>query len=126
MTAVERALARIAEARARAVAATPGPWQPYNPVRDDGDNECLDEWAISSLGDSDADWIAQEVQRQGDAAFIAHARIDVPALCAIAAAGLALREALDGPSHFGGDYTAWPDAVAAFDAALAAALGGDA
>lgn len=86
--------ARLAEIEARAAAATPGPWNFYH--RSGGDRPAAGIDERSGLGwewDEDPPYNAPPEPMRGvlalgaDAAFIAHAREDVPALCA------ALREA---------------------------------
>lgn len=66
--------AEVAAIRAKADAATPGPWS----VRHYGSN---DECVRTAHGDPIAWCKANVSNAERDAAFIASARIDVPALC---------------------------------------------
>lgn len=76
---------RLEQIQARAVAATPGPWDCYG----DGAHEVFDAGEYSD-GDP-GEVVAPVVTKLNDAEFIAHAREDIPALLAEVAR---LREAL--------------------------------
>lgn len=52
--------------------ATTGPWDVYDQAADEGWD--YEQCCISSRGDTTADWIAQDIYRNDDAAFIAHMR----------------------------------------------------
>lgn len=79
----------LAEIKARAQAATPGPWFAGDANGGDPPHERRPFWVVSTedtdpdLGEAPEEWAAEiRVGAQGDAEFIAHAREDVPALVA--------------------------------------------
>ena len=100
------AIDRLNEIEARANAATEGPWAPdeYTEVDPDGFYELSRVIAPDPDGD---DWCAIGVVHTGilrpDAAFIAHARTDVPALVAALRAVLDLHRAHECTSSFADD-----------------------
>jgi len=73
---LDRSLAAI---RARAAAATPGPWRALGTGRAGGDHwyVCDENQSLASIACNDGE---NEDQREPDAVFIARAREDVPAL----------------------------------------------
>lgn len=73
---------RLAEIEARANAATPGPWEAGESAFDSstGGGSCLGVFAPTKY--SPRALLANEVFDEADAAFIAHARADVPDLVA--------------------------------------------
>jgi hypothetical protein len=66
--------------RERAEAATPGPWEDIHPNADDGDIRVHVARPDNRTVVRDADTVAWKLKAK-DAAFIAHARTDIPALC---------------------------------------------
>lgn len=74
--------AQLAPIRARADAATPGPWRALTTGRAGGDHwqVCDQDQSVALIHASDGE---DEERREPDAAFIAAARTDVPALLAI-------------------------------------------
>lgn len=90
MTATER----LAEINARAEAATEGPWAHWNPADGPSHMEIGGKVAWKSLRTGSQYGDDEKIPHWADAAFIAHARTDVPALVA------ALEAVLEVHQHF--------------------------
>ena len=70
----------LEQIKQRAENATAGPWKAYDQGADDGDEY---GWHVFSQGDTLADWINVFGDlNAADAAFVSHAREDIPALLA--------------------------------------------
>lgn len=86
---------RLDEIKARAAAATEGPW--VNDSTEIGrpfpGTDTIDVWVAESCHPN-----GDGIDGEADAEFIAHARTDVPALVAAVEAVLALHEPVGGPS----------------------------
>ncbi|MCE7939649.1 MAG: hypothetical protein DYG90_13930 [Chloroflexi bacterium CFX6] len=125
-----RALAAIEAIERRADAATAGPWRECQAR--DGRCGCGNVWSVAidmpvltTDTDSDADGFSSTPERKtADAAFIAAARTDVPALVALARAVVALeRERLVDDLSILSEYEMAHDAYRAALAALATEAG---
>lgn len=69
----------LAAIKARAEAATPGPWKRSD---EESGDYYVPGWYVEVPVSTGSQWIASSIDDQPDAAFIAHARTDVPALIA--------------------------------------------
>lgn len=98
-----------ASVRARVEAATPGPWKKRLPGWLGPDRH---KWGCVFFGPSPDEPYTTSPLVPADAAFIAHARTDIPALLAVADAAAAAYDPLDD-----GDFYRWQKNL---DAALAA------